>query len=251
MNTTHTNAALALTLAAASVAHAGVTAINTSPTTGRSLASIMNELYTGSNAEPSGNIGVQDIGVQLDFGNSVYANRIQDTDSLGGIGSALPFDLGNGSGRTDQNWLAGNGTIEVIGRYSTSVQSLSLEFTSAGTSTGLPISFAGNSTLTTDDPDSIEISAGSFRWIRSNGIDPDLSSEASLNANAADRMVAFEIDSSNPDARSFIIAFETGDDNAFNDLVVEFVITLIPLPTGAAMGMAGMGLLAIRRRGAR
>jgi hypothetical protein len=246
MNTTHTNAALALTLAAASVAHAGVTAINTSPTTGRSLASIMNELYTGSNAEPSGLIDVQ-----LDFGNSVYANRIQDTDSLGGIGSALPFDLGNGSGRTDQNWLAGNGTIEVIGRYSTSVQSLSLEFTSAGTSTGLPISFAGNSTLTTDVLNSIEISAGSFRWIRSNGIDPDLSSEASLNANAADRMVAFEIDSSNPDARSFIIAFETDGDNAFNDLVVEFVITLIPLPTGAAMGMAGMGLLAIRRRGVR
>lgn len=246
MNTTHTNAALALTLAAASVAHAGVTAINTSPTTGRSLASIMNELYTFSNAEPSGNIGVQ-----LDFGNSVYANRIQDTDSLGGIGSALPFDLGNGSGRTDQNWLAGNGTIEVIGRYSTSVQSLSLEFTSTGTSTGLPISFAGDSTLTTDVLNSIEISAGSFRWIRSNGIDPDLSSEASRNANAADRMVAFEIDSSNTDARSFIIAFETGDDNAFNDLVVEFVITLIPLPTGAAMGMAGMGLLAIRRRSAR
>ena len=247
MNTTHTNAALALTLAAASVAHAGVTAINTSPTTGRSLASIMNELITGSNAEPSGPIGVQ-----LDFGNSVYANRIQDTDSLGGIGSALPFDLGNGSGRTDQNWLAGNGTIEVIGRYSTSVQSLSLQFTSAGTSTGLPISFEGNSTLITDPPiDDIEISAGSFRWIRSNGIDPDLSSEASLNANAADRMVAFEIDSSNPDARSFIIAFETDGDNAFNDLVVEFVITLIPLPTGAAMGMAGMGLLAIRRRAAR
>jgi hypothetical protein len=247
MNTTHTNAALALTLAAASVAHAGVTAINTSPTTGRSLASIMNELITGSNAEPSGPIGVQ-----LDFGNSVYANRIQDTDSLGGIGSALPFDLGNGSGRTDQNWLAGNGTIEVIGRYSTSVQSLSLQFTSAGTSTGLPISFAGDSTLITDPPiDDIEISAGSFRWIRSNGIDPDLSSEASLNANAADRMVAFEIDSSNPDARSFIIAFETDGDNAFNDLVVEFVITLIPLPTGAAMGMAGMGLLAIRRRGVR
>jgi hypothetical protein len=247
MNTTHTNAALALTLAAASVAHAGVTAINTSPTTGRSLASIMNELITGSNAEPSGPIGVQ-----LDFGNSVYANRIQDTDSLGGIGSALPFDLGNGSGRTDQNWLAGNGTIEVIGRYSTSVQSLSLQFTSAGTSTGLPISFEDNSTLITDPPiDDIEISAGSFRWIRSNGIDPDLSSEASLNANAADRMVAFEIDSSNPDARSFIIAFETDGDNAFNDLVVEFVITLIPLPTGAAMGMAGMGLLAIRRRGVR
>lgn len=246
MNTTHTNAALALTLAAASVAHAGVTAINTSPTTGRSLASIMNELYTGSNAEPSGPIGVQ-----LDFGNSVYANRIQDTDSLGGIGSALPFDLGNGSGRTDQNWLAGNGSIEVLGRYSSSVQSLSLQFTSAGTSTGLPISFAGDSTLNTDDTNSIEISADSFRWIRSNGIDPDLSSEASLNANAADRMVAFEIDSSNPDARSFIIAFETGDDNAFNDLVVEFVITLIPLPTGAAMGMAGMGLLAIRRRGVR
>jgi hypothetical protein len=225
MNTTHTNAAFALTLAAASVAHAGVTAINTSPTTGRSLASIMNELITGSNAEPSGPIGVQ-----LDFGNSVYANRIQDTDSLGGIGSALPFDLGN----------------------STSVQSLSLQFTSAGTSTGLPISFEGNSTLITDPPiDDIEISAGSFRWIRSNGIDPDLSSEASLNANAADRMVAFEIDSSNPDARSFIIAFETDGDNAFNDLVVEFVITLIPLPTGAAMGMAGMGLLAIRRRSAR
>jgi hypothetical protein len=28
-------------------------------------------------------------------------------------------------------------------------------------------------------------------------------------------------------------------------------LVLIPLPTGAAMGMAGMGLLAIRRRGVR
>jgi hypothetical protein len=250
MNTTHTNAALALTLAAASVASAGFTPVSPlvpdASNYQGSLLSIIDAMYGNTiNPDPE-----RLLTGDVDLGGGVFARRIQDND-FGGVGLPLPFDLGNGSGRTDQNWLAGNGTIEVIGRYSTSVQSLSLEFTSAGTSTGLPISFEGNSTLTTDVLNSIEISAGSFRWIRSNGIDPDLSSEASLNANAADRMVAFEIDSSNPDARSFIIAFETGYDNAFNDLVVEFVITLIPLPTGAAMGMAGMGLLAIRRRSAR
>lgn len=132
--------------------------------------------------------------------------------------------------------------------------------------------FSSNST---DVNDSVTISpvigAGEIRWFAERGgnvawSDPALNSPIA-STGGLDRMITINLDGlstidllggggshaldSGADNRfSYLLFFDTGRDADFNDLVVlvEGVANVIPLPSAAGLGVAGMCLLAGRRR---
>jgi hypothetical protein len=241
MNMTQRIAALGLTVAAPSLASAGLTTVNTAPSSGRSLLSIMNEMYTGDLSNAGGSIAGD-----VDLGFAGFARRIQDFSGTTAPGADLELDVG-GAGVTDQNWLAGAGRIELLGRYSNGAHTLGVSVTS----TGLPLALSDTADLVdVSQSDSVSDLSALFNWVLTTG-SSSISSLQASNTSSTDRMVAFEINPGTAGVRGYLIAFDVDGDGAFNDVVIDIAVTIIPLPTSAALGMAGLSLLAIRRRGAR
>jgi hypothetical protein len=247
----------------------------------KSIVRIMNRMLTGQTAQLT-NANAATFGVSGDVGDTLYFNgnnavngagvitarRIQDfVGSATGVGSQIFLEAGvvNGN-QTDQVWHDGTVSYEARARYAGQTQWFGIkngDGTAAGsTSNGFsapttgPTSVEVGAGFVANGSETIEVGANAFRWMRASnqaGSSGKVFSRASNNSTSGiDNMIAFEIFDNIPGQRRYILGFEdtnTGDRD-FNDLVIELVVS-IPLPTGAAMGMAGLGLLAIRRRAAR
>ncbi len=116
------------------------------------------------------------------------------------------------------------------------------------------------------------IGSGDIRWFAERGnntawSDPSLNSAVGATG-STDRMVAFNLDglssiallgpgggsvnlnSGAANRFSYLLFFDTGRDGDYNDLVVlvEGVANVIPLPSNAALGLAGLTAIGLRRR---
>lgn len=268
-----TSVAIVAALAgAASFANAGFTTVQTGGTfgggnangasDGTSVVNILSRMYGGDfDTSVTGVTG--SIYGTLNIGG-VTATRVHDflgsDDVLNQnvLGSVLQLGAG-AAGSTDQVWQDGTVTFEARARYAGDAQFFGFRAGDSGgsgfTNTAISVGPGYDGTLS----NGISIGSGNpFRWMRANnsaGDDNVQLSRASENAQEAnvsnDQMIAFEIDDGSG-TRRYVLFFEdidVGGDRDFNDLAIE--LSVIPLPTGAALGMAGMGLLAIRRRGVR
>jgi hypothetical protein len=254
-------AAISTIVAAAGAANAAgsYTNVLSTPSNEFHISRLVEAIATSSNPTnigPAGAITPTLVGGRefYDFGNNITAKRVFDfmagpnnTRQLGGV---LNLFNGSDNNTTDQIWQDGTVALDVRARYSSGEQTLGFLRNSdnSGNANLLNISNAGGwfQFIDPTNATNVFVGPGEFRWTRNTS-----QTSREIDNGNTDRMIAFEIfDTNAPSERRYVIAFEDGGDFDYNDLVVELVI-MIPLPTGAAMGMAGMGLLAIRRRGVR
>ncbi len=279
-------AAISTIVAAAGMANAAgsYTTIGGTPGNEVHVTRIMQAIATDNASLATGNTALASSGtfnsvagsVAYNLGGTLTAVRIFDQISSG-IGNVFKLHEGFNANSSDQIWRDGQLQFETRARYSAQNQYFGLQKNAgvAAGDTGFTDVVSPFDTNNNDDAllnigspnfqflsgasaPTVTVNIGSpvdFRWMRSGsqqGSTNDGFSRQSDNTGASlrDRMIAFQIfDSSKPNQMKYVLAFEDGTDNDYNDLVIELVS--IPLPTGAAMGMAGMGLLAIRRRSAR
>jgi hypothetical protein len=268
-------AALALCAAAGS-AHAGYTVVNIGNSaatrgavtgggtgapsseggTNNSIVNILSHIYNGTTST-SGITG--SIEGDMNLGGGITARRIAD---FGGDVFAQILHLASGSaGALDQVWQDGVVQFEARARYAGyeqhfGFQTLDNANNLSGAGFGGPSIHVQNSGsgFTAFGSETFNIgSPVNFTWMRANnaaGTSNAQYSLASLNVAQRDQMVAWEILGTG--GRRYVLAFEdinqggSPDDRDFNDLVIELVV--IPLPSGAGLTMAGMTLLAFRRR---
>lgn len=278
--------AISTIAAAAGMASAAgtYTTIGNTPSNEVHVTRIMRAIATGNAGLATGNTALPSSGVfnsvagsiSYNLGGGLTAVRIFDQVS-GGVGDVLKLHEGFNANSSDQVWRDGQLQFESRARYSAQNQFFGLQKNAgvAASDTGFTDVISPFDTNNNDDAllnigspnfqflsgasaPTVTVNIGSpvdFRWMRSasqQGSTNDGFSRQSDNtgANLRDRMIAFQIiDSNNLNKKQYVLAFEDGSDNDYNDLVIELVS--IPLPTGAAMGMAGLGLLAIRRRSVR
>ncbi|MDX2130973.1 MAG: DUF4114 domain-containing protein [Planctomycetota bacterium] len=221
-----------------------------------SLVNILSRMYNGTTST-AGITG--SINGDLFLNGSVTARRIEDFNAGSPSALANVFNLAGGvsgaGGDLDQVWSDGTVRLEARARYAGYSQFFGYRTSlTAGGFTGGVTSVASGY----NDPAAGTLvnigSPVSFMWMRANnaaGTNNAHYSYAALNVAQRDQMVAWEILGAGG-GRRFVVAFEdinqggSPDDRDFNDLVMELVV--IPLPTGAGLSMAGLGVLAFRRR---
>ncbi len=278
MKISMTVAAISTIAAAAGVANAGFTNVNVGSAISADLGGAVNGATTGtpSNEGGMGSMSVVQIlnrvygngdhtvagtvanvsgsiqGALLFASSGVTATRIQDFGgATSDVGSGM--HLGDTTG-IDQVWRDGTVASSATAKFAGANQYFSYRY-NTGPTVGAPSLFTNvNGFNQTASATFNLIPGGDFRWIRAdnaNGTGNIQTSRASDNANGADRMITFFISGTGITRPTYMVFFEdrAGGDNDYNDLAIE--LQVIPLPTGAAMGMAGLGLLAIRRRAAR
>ncbi len=268
-------ASIVALVGAASLANAGFTTVQTgstfggdvgSPSDSTSVVNILSRMYAGTfdTSSTGSNVTGSVYGI-LNIG-TVTATRIHDFDQNFSDDVADQNQLGNvlqlgagAAGSTDQVWQDGTVTFEARARYAGYSQFFGFRSGASGGSGFSNTAISVDPGYDGSSSNGISIGSGSpFRWMRANdsgGTDNVQLSLASENAQEAgvsnDQMIAFEINDGSG-TRKYVLFFEdidNGGDRDFNDLAIE--LSVIPLPSGAALGMAGLGLLAIRRRGVR
>lgn len=234
--------------------------------TNNSLANIMSRMYRGTTnlgavgilPAVAGSIQGNTLLTGLNLGNGITAVRVFDA------GAGGPLHLGLGStGKQDQMWRDGVVIFETKARYAGYSQHFGYR---TGASAGnfnandsvLDIASQGffdiggpAATLTIGSP-------VDFQWMRANNNNGSDNPQFSLDGNNwqdRDQMVTWEIFGHNDGKRRYVIGFEdinqgsNPDDRDFNDLVVELTVdNIVPLPTAGGMALAGLGVLAVRRR---
>ena len=225
--------------------------------TNNSLANIMSRMYKGTTSLAGVTGSIEGT---LNFGNGISAVRVFDAGAPG------PLHLGLGAaGVQDQVWRDGVVNFSTKARYAGYQQHF-------GYRTGLAAgNFAGSDSLldvpsqgffTVGAPEAT-LTIGSpidFQWMRANDNAGSINRQFSVDGNnyqGRDQMVTWEIFGFNDGKRRYVVGFEdinqggNPDDRDFNDLVIELSVldnTTIPLPSGAGMGLAGLGVLSFRRR---
>jgi len=223
-----------------------------------SVVQILNRVYGNTDESVAGTVLNVSGSIQgtLSFAsNGFTATRIHDFSGASASNVGGGMHLGDATG-VDQVWRDGTVVSSAAAKFAGANQYFSYRY-NTGPTIGAPSLFTDvNGFNQTASATFNLIPGGDFRWIRannSNGTGNILTSRASDNSNSGeDRMITFLIQGPTLAQRTYMVFFEDrlGGDSDFNDLAVELVV-MIPLPTGAAMGMASLGLLAIRRRAAR
>jgi hypothetical protein len=278
MKMSMTVAAISAIAAAAGVANAGFTNVNVGSAISADLGGAANGAFTGT---PSSEGGMGSMSVvqilnrvygnghtvastvanvsgsiqgTLSFASSgITATRLHDFAGPSASNAGAGMHLGDATG-IDQVWRDGTVVSSATAKFAGANQYFSYRY-NTGPTVGAPSFYTTvNGFNQTASATFNLIPGGDFRWIRAdnaNGTGNIQTSRASDNANGADRMITFFISGTGITRPTYMVFFEdrAGGDNDYNDLAVE--LQVIPLPTGAAMGMAGLGLLAIRRRAAR
>jgi len=220
-----------------------------------SVVQILNRVYGNTDESVAGTVLNVSGSIQgtLSFAsNGFTATRIDDFGGASASDVGGGMNLGAATG-VDQVWRDGTVVSSAAAKFAGANQYFSYRY-NTGPTIGAPSLFTDvNGFNQTASATFNLIPGGDFRWIRannSNGTGNIMTSRASDNS-GQDRMITFLIQGSTLAQRTYMVFFEDrlGGDNDYNDLAVELVV--IPLPTGAAMGMASLGLLAIRRRAAR
>ncbi len=274
-------AAISTIVAAAGAANAGFTTVNTGSlgfggvangalaggsgggpssegqSEGMSIVQILNEIYGNGRSSINTNSNVTGtITTSLVIGGATgwTATRLHDNNNPSN-GQSGSMQLATGVGANDQVWQDGIVDARAYARFAGDQQRFGWQLGATNATLGFTSGHILQTNTQGFQQDGVgalvSVGPGDFRWIRQspNDLSQIHSSLEAENSNT-DMMIAFRLTKPGELTR-YILAFEdrlTGDRD-FNDFVVELVV--IPLPTGAAMGMAGLGLLAIRRRSAR
>jgi hypothetical protein len=271
----------AVLVAAAGVANAGFTPVNTGGTFGggagtpsgegrpgpTSIVNIMAAIYLGggtnfSTVNVSGNVnGALTFGTNLPINQQFTATRVHDwIGTPGTAGTDLNIGTGNVAGNTDRVFTDGTASFRARAKYAGFNQYVGVRngTGAGGFSTVGPGSFtslnvpASGGTINLGPGPSIFVGPGQFQFMRANnatGTNNPSYSNSSNNTGGVDQMVMFQITGPGIHLPRYIIAFEdvNSGDRDFNDLLLE--IQTIPLPTGAGLALAGMGIVGgIRRR---
>lgn len=278
-------AAISVIVAAAGAANAGFTTVQTGGVKGGGGGGVSDE----ANLNSFGGVSVVHIFAKI-YGNTFNVDQsnaaidaavggtgVQGTLTINGWtatrlhdngGSGGSMQLGTGVGANDQVWVDGTVSASAYARFAGDKQAFGWQTGAANSSlgfTGGPIVQTQTQGFQTAGGGLVSVGPGNFRWIRAtpgdNNFDANTGNDtfsrfhSSLESENSgnDMMIAFRVTKAGEQDR-YLLLFEDrfqseGGDRDFNDFVIELVV--IPLPTGAAMGMAGMGLLAIRRRSAR
>lgn len=194
-------------------------------------------------------------------GQNVTITRINDQDAGGGAGTAL--DLGgsnfNAAGVTDQVWVDGTVRARAKAVFAGDNQNFGYVDPSTNAYTGV-IDTIGSGLHPSQNVISpvLTFDSNPWHWARSglggNNFSNGHESLESANVSQLDQMVTYHVQIGNRVLPVWLLFWEDRPNNFggqsdrdFNDLVV--MLSVIPLPGPAALGMAGLlGLVAVRRR---
>ncbi len=183
-------------------------------------------------------------------GSTLSAIRVDDF----GFGTGLNLVTGNPGGVIDTEWTDGIASADAKAVYAAYAQEFGYFTDTSGGFQPLFQVFGTGFNLIGEGE--MDFGGQMWRWGR-NGQEGAQSSRDADNLDLADHMVTYKlIDSSRGGEFSarWLLFWEdrNGDpsDWDYNDLVVEISAsaTIIPLPTGAALGAAGLGLIVFTRR---
>lgn len=230
----------------------GTGAPSTEGGTNNSIVNIMSRMYLGTTDGDLAGVTGHLEGL-IDFGNGVTARRIADAD-VNPLTQVLHLHLGS-AGAVDQVWRDGVVSFVARARYAGYDQYFGYrEGLTAGGFTGG--GFAVSSGFDSGPGGILNIgSPVDLQWMRANNaagtVNPHYSYDAN-NVAGRDQMVAWEVFGMGG-GRRYVLGFEdinkggSPDDRDFNDLVIELAV-IIPLPSAGGMALAGLGVLALRRR---
>jgi hypothetical protein len=241
MKSTKVVSALAVLTAAGAQAMAGFSGVGSPPASEFTHLQILDAIYSSTFAAS---------GLNFDDG-SIFVTRVDDN----GFGGEMNVLNGGVGINDDETWTDGIVFSEARARFAGFSQNFGYRTGASGAGvdnhlihvigSGIdPLTAEGTVTTMFNSP---------FRWLRTNGasVVGGTNVQSSLmddNVGDRDQMVAYEV--TGIDARKrWLLFFEDingavgdpGVDYDYNDMVIELVV--VPLPTSALAGLAGLGLV--------